>query len=92
MSLNIKNPEAHKLAAELARRTGTSLTEAVTEALRDKLAVVKAPEEQARREEEAAKLIADVEAIAQRMRDALGPEALAAMDIDALYDERGLPR
>lgn len=92
MSLNIKNPEAHKLAAELAQRTGTSMTEAVTEALRDKLAAIRAPEEVARREDEAAKLIADLEDIARRFREALGPEGLAALDIDSLYDERGLPR
>ena len=37
MSLNIKNPEAHKLARELAECTGESLTEAVTLALRERL-------------------------------------------------------
>ena len=29
MSLNIKNPEAHALAARLAKKTGETLTEAV---------------------------------------------------------------
>ena len=37
MSLNIKSPEAHELAAELARLTGESMTKAVTQALRDRL-------------------------------------------------------
>ena len=37
MSLNIKNPEAHRLARELAEATGGTLTDAVTEALRDRL-------------------------------------------------------
>jgi antitoxin VapB len=32
MALNIRNPEAEKLAAELARATGESKTEAVTKA------------------------------------------------------------
>jgi antitoxin VapB len=36
--LNIKNDEAHKLASELARLTGESLTSAVTLALRERLA------------------------------------------------------
>jgi antitoxin VapB len=36
--LNIKDPEAHLLAAELARRTGQTLTQVVKEALRDRLA------------------------------------------------------
>jgi antitoxin VapB len=35
--LNIKNDEAHKLAAELAALTGESLTSAVTLALRERL-------------------------------------------------------
>ena len=36
--LNIKDPEAHALASELAQRTGQSLTQVVKEALRDRLA------------------------------------------------------
>ena len=38
MSLNIKNPETHRLAREVAARTGESLTTAVTESLRQRLA------------------------------------------------------
>jgi antitoxin VapB len=34
MALNIKSDEAHRLAKELADATGSSLTEAVTNALR----------------------------------------------------------
>jgi antitoxin VapB len=41
MALNIRNPEAGNLAAELARATGESKTEAVTKALRDRLARVR---------------------------------------------------
>jgi antitoxin VapB len=37
MSLNIKNAEAHKLATQLARLTGESLTEAVTQAVRERI-------------------------------------------------------
>lgn len=37
MALNIRNPEAEALAAELARETGETKTEAVTRALRDRL-------------------------------------------------------
>ena len=37
MHLNIKNDEAHRLAAELSRVTGESLTTAVTSALRERL-------------------------------------------------------
>jgi antitoxin VapB len=36
-ALNIKDPEVHDLAVELARRTRQSLTEAVKDALRESL-------------------------------------------------------
>ncbi|HEX9867242.1 MAG TPA: type II toxin-antitoxin system VapB family antitoxin, partial [Candidatus Tectomicrobia bacterium] len=39
MTLNIKNPETHRLATELARLTGETLTQAVTEAVRERLAI-----------------------------------------------------
>lgn len=41
MALNIRNPEAERLAAELARQTGETKTEAVTKALRDRLSRVR---------------------------------------------------
>ncbi|MGQ0816105.1 MAG: type II toxin-antitoxin system VapB family antitoxin [Gemmatimonadota bacterium] len=44
MALNIKNPEADRLARELADLTGESITEAVVEALEERLT-----REQARR-------------------------------------------
>ena len=37
MPLSIKNPEAERLARELAARTGETLTEAVIAALRERL-------------------------------------------------------
>jgi antitoxin VapB len=37
MALNIRNRETEKLAADLARLTGETKTEAVTKALRDRL-------------------------------------------------------
>jgi antitoxin VapB len=40
MPLNIKNPTTERLAHELAALTGESLTEAVTAALRDRLAAL----------------------------------------------------
>jgi antitoxin VapB len=36
MSLNIKNPEAHRLARELAELTGESMSAAVTVAVRER--------------------------------------------------------
>lgn len=42
MALNIKNPEAHRMAQILAEATGESLTEVVTEALRARIAALEA--------------------------------------------------
>jgi hypothetical protein len=85
MSLNIKNPETHALAAELARRLDTSLTEAVTVALKDKLA---ATEPEAMFQQRLARLNAMADAIAARLTP-----AQKAMNIDdELYDELGLPK
>ncbi|MBL0947388.1 type II toxin-antitoxin system VapB family antitoxin [Brevundimonas sp.] len=84
--LNIKNPEAHRLAKDLARRRGESLTAVVTYALREQLAREPEPvKKKATREE--------VEAILQRMRKAAPPEFFAAEDPTAVfYDpETGLP-
>jgi antitoxin VapB len=38
MALNIKHPEADRLARDLAKKTGESITEAVIKALRERLA------------------------------------------------------
>ena len=37
MALNLKNPETERLAKELARYTGESITEAVTVAIKERL-------------------------------------------------------
>ena len=42
MQLNIKDPKAHRMAQELARLTGESMTQAVVHALETKLAQVRA--------------------------------------------------
>ena len=86
MSLNIKNEEAHALAKELAELTGESLTEAVTVALRERLARERNTEERIRQRTEA--ILAMGREIAGRM-----PEEWRTMDIDEyLYDEHGLPK
>ena len=83
MSLNIKNPEAHELASELARLTGESLTKAVTEALRERL-------ERERRKRDEERLVADLMAIAREASKARWPDHRTVDDF--LYDEHGLPR
>lgn len=40
MSLNVKDPEAHRLAKAISRATGESMTRVVTEALRERYAKI----------------------------------------------------
>jgi len=82
MSLNIKKPEAHALAAEIAGITGESLTDAVTVALRERLARVRAPDDLA------AELLKIGRDCAVRLK-----EPWRSLDVGAfLYDDKGLPR
>ena len=83
MALNIKNPEAHRLAQQLARETGESLTEAVTVALRERLASV-TRHEPAGLEAHVAEIQEFVAALPDR--DTRTPDEILG------YDERGLPR
>jgi antitoxin VapB len=48
-TLNIKDPDVHVLAAELAKQTKQSLTQAVKEALRESLARHRSGQEEPRR-------------------------------------------
>ena len=82
MALSIKNDDADRLARELARETGESMTEAVVIALQERL-------ERTRRQRQAG--------IAQRLRR-LADEVKQMPVIDSRhpdeilgYDERGLP-
>ena len=87
MQLNIKNDEAHRFAKELAERTGESLTQAVTKALRDRL-----EREQDRKTDPAAR-----EHRLQRLKDIVARfDTLPVLDDrepDQIlgYDEDGLP-
>ena len=83
MTLNIKDPEAHKLAKALQRETGETMTHAVTEALRERL-------ERVRRRDKPEATAAELLAIGRRCASALkGP----AVDHGTLlYDQRGLPK
>lgn len=83
MSLNIKNPEAHRLATQLAALTGESKTQAVVEALRQRLE----REKQRRgRAGVAERLMAIGRRCAARpVRDPRSAEEILG------YDEHGLP-
>jgi antitoxin VapB len=82
MSLNIKNDEAHALAVRVARMTGESLTQAVTRALRERLARIEAPDALAE------DLLALGRDCAARLKEPWRTADHGAL----LYDEKGLPR
>jgi antitoxin VapB len=81
MSLNIKNEKTHRLAQELARATGESMTVAVGEAIRERLERVRGKSKKGMAE----RLMKIGEECAARLKGPLKP-----MEIDDLYDERGL--
>ncbi|MGH2948398.1 MAG: type II toxin-antitoxin system VapB family antitoxin [Solirubrobacteraceae bacterium] len=84
MALNIKDPEADRLARDLARSTGESLTTTVTIALRERLERV--------RGSAAADTTAD-ELNAIALRCAALPVLDGRSEDEILgYDEHGLPR
>jgi len=85
MSLNIKNEETCRLAGELARVTGETMTGAITVALRERL-----QREKRRRSVEVR--VRELRAIAERCARLLGPGPSAVEHGDLLYDEQGLPR
>lgn len=86
MSMNIKSPEAHALARQLAAVTGESVTAAVTTAVRERLERVTAMSDDlvAGRRQKISQLAAEIRANA-------GPDAWPDHG-DLLYDAKGLPR
>lgn len=83
MALNIRNPEAEKLAAALARLTGETKTDAVTKALRDRLTRL-------RRERARRRLADELDEIA--LHCAALPVTDQRSEAEILgYDERGIP-
>jgi antitoxin VapB len=83
MSLNIKNEEAHRLARELAKATGESMTVAVSEAIRERLDRVRGSKK------EMAERIMEI----ARECGPLWKEPYRSIDHgDLLYDEKGVPK
>ena len=85
MSLNIKNEVTCRLAGELARLTGDTMTGTITIALRERLA-----REKRRRDVDAR--TQELHAIGQRCARLVGEGASSLEHGDLLYDERGLPK
>ena len=82
MTLNVKDPEAHRLAEAIAKETGETLTRAVTEALRERYERLQRSRSKASVEELLA--IAD--------RAALHVKQPYVDHAELLYDENGLPK
>lgn len=82
MSLNIKDPEVHRLAHAIARATGESMTSVVKEALRQRYAQL----ERGRGKASVAELLAIADRAAAHVTRPYVDHA------DLLYDENGLPR
>lgn len=82
MALNIRNPETEQLAADLAKLTGETKTEAVTKALRDRF-------ERVKRRQSRRRLADELDEIAQHC--AALPVLDPRSDEEILgYDEHGL--
>jgi antitoxin VapB len=82
MSLNIKDPEAHRLANAIAQETGETMTRAVTEALRERF-------ERLQRQRGKAS-VEELRAIAKRAAAHVKRPYLDHAEL--LYNENGLPK
>ena len=84
MAINIKNEETQKLAKELAKLTGESMTSAVTEAVRERLDRVRT-----------ARGVGLAERLLRIGRECAAQLQEPYRSIDhgeLLYDEKGMPR
>ncbi len=85
MSLNIKNPQAHQLAHELATLTGESLTTAVILALENRLR----DEKEKRQPKSKSERILE---FAKRFSEAPGEPFHSSDHATMLYGDDGLPK
>ncbi len=79
------NKEAYRLAGELARLTGETMTGAITVALRERL-------EREKRERSVERRVQELHAIGQRCARLLREGPSAVEHGDYLYDDLGLPQ
>ena len=82
MSLNVKDPEAHRLAQAIARATGETMTRVVTEALRERYERLQSRRGRASVEE----LLGIAKRASAHVKRPYVDHA------EFLYDERGLPK
>lgn len=84
MALNIKNEETQRLAHELSKLTGESMTAAITEALRERLDRV--------RSKQGAGLADRILQIGRDCASHLHEPYRSTDHTKLLYDEKGMPR
>jgi antitoxin VapB len=82
MSLNVKDPEAHRLAQAISRATGESMTRVVTEALREHYTKI----ERRRGKANVQELLTIADRAAVHVRRPYVDHG------ELLYDENGLPK
>jgi antitoxin VapB len=82
MSLNVKDPEAHRLAQAISKATGESMTRIVTDALRERYERLQKNLGRASVEE----LLAIAQRAAAQVKRPYVDHA------EFLYDDRGLPK
>jgi antitoxin VapB len=88
MSMNIKDPQVHAMARELAARRSTTVTDAVRQALRSEL---ERTEPDSSEQEISARKAALMELL-QRYKGINWPDPRNSAELQAdLYDEDGLP-
>ncbi len=87
--LNIKSEEARRLAEELARLTGKSMTEVILDALRTRLADVR--NEAGLHERQAEQRRADFEQMIAGSRALWKDELIGRDHGEQLYDDKGMP-
>jgi len=80
VSLNIKNPRVHALVREAARRSGTTQTGAMEQALEQYLRSLDEEKDQERR----------IDDLIDQMHERISRGG-AGLSTDGLYDEDGLP-
>ena len=90
MRITIKNQETRRLAGELARLTGETMTGAVTLALRERLARVRAGQTAPTKKASSEELMEISRRSGEFFRGTTGPSSTDHGDW--LYDEIGLPK
>ena len=82
MSLNVKDPEAYRLARAIAQETGDSLTKVVIDSLRERHAKLE--------QRKGKPTLEELMAIARRASRAVKRPYISHAEL--LYDEHGLPK